>query len=421
MRWHLTASAGLGVTIAMACVLPAAMAAAREIAPPQRRLRTYELRGKPRAVDISPDEKLAVVQVTQSQAATSDPTQIRTVELAQLWDFRQDRLVAEAQLEEVTTDKVHVPRDPFVPRFARFTADGQLIVIYLHRHCYVFTASLRKLRLIEISGPPDVTRLHKTRSGEHSSVETARLTLLEISPLEHTAAVVWVRGYDGLNNQVGLLDLDSGRKLGEWNMRDEGVGIWDPTALVWSPNGRQLVFAVPNAFRCSSPGGAPDIFVVDAVSGRIRTQWTSGLLIGDIAVTPDQRVWTVDSGCIGVFKNHDPKMKVFDLLTGKRVREFSGRESGVRYAVSASRKGDRVVAYTGKMKIKFDWGDMVSWSVPVDHTFSVWNSSNFEGLLTSQDWGLPRYDWQGAALPLVFRISAGGMFALAGTTIYELP
>ena len=73
------------------------------------------------------------------------------------------------------------------------------------------------------------------------------------------------------------------------------------------------------------------------------------------------------------------------------------------------------------MRVQVDWGDGGAFGVPVDHTFSIWNSDNFEGIATSQDVGVPQYDWQGVTLPLSFRISAGGKYVLAGASIYELP
>ena len=102
--------------------------------------------------------------------------------------------------------------------------------------------------------------------------------------------------------------------------------------------------AVPNVFPCGRPLDAPDVFVVDPASGVIEIKQSTGLLVGDVAVTVDGRVFAVDCDCVGVFVDHDPKLRVFDLRTGKKVKELSGRGTGVRYAVSASRKGNRVAA-----------------------------------------------------------------------------
>ena len=138
------------------------------------------------------------------------------------------------------------------------------------------------------------------------------------------------------------------------------LGWNNPKAIAWESDGQHLVLAVPNAIPCQPAGEVPDVFVVEPLSGTVSQKLTTGLLIGDLAVTPDNRVLAVDYDCLGVAVNHHPKMRVFDLGTGKLVKELSGRSSGVRYSVSASRNGDRAVAYTGKMKVLFDWGDMGS-------------------------------------------------------------
>ena len=58
----------------------------------------------------------------------------------------------------------------------------------------------------------------------------------------------------------------------------------------------------------------------------------------------------------------------------------------------------------------------------VDVTFSVWNTANFEGLMTSQDLGRPEPVWlTNSDIRLFFRISANGKFVLFRSGIYELP
>jgi hypothetical protein len=149
---------------------------------------------------------------------------------------------------------------------------------------------------------------------------------------------------------------------------------------------------------------------------------TTGLLVGDVAVTSDGRIFAVDFDCVGVFANHDPELRIFDLQTGKKLKELPGRGTGVRYEVSASRNGRRVAAYTGLVKTAFDWGDMVANDKLIDKTFTVWNSTTYEMLVTSQILpslsGSPRVRTAGE-IPL--RISTSGNFVLLGQTIYELP
>jgi len=217
-----------------------------------------------------------------------------------------------------------------------------------------------------------------------------------------------------------VIDFDSAKQT-IWNTRERGLGWMHPKAVAWTSDGEHLVVAVPNDTPCRRPSDTPDVFVVGPTSGAIENKLSTGLLVGDIAVTADGRVFAVDYDCIGVFANHDPRLRVFDLRTGKRVRELSGRGSGVRYAASASRNGNRLAAYTGIVKAGFDWGDMVPFDKHIDATFSVWNLSNYEVLVTSQNLAertSGRFRVPGQ-VPL--RMSPQGGFVLQGRAIYELP
>jgi WD40 repeat protein len=138
--------------------------------------------------------------------------------------------------------------------------------------------------------------------------------------------------------------------------------------------------------------------------------------VGTIAPSPDSRVLAVDMNVLGVFTNHDPKLKVFDLATGKKLREVSGRGGGIRYLVSASADGRRFLAFTGRMKAKFDWGDLVPFDAVVDETFSVWDLKTYEGIATSQNIPGLKNSW--------LRISSNGAYALSygqAPFIYQLP
>ena len=263
-------------------------------------------------------------------------------------------------------------------------------------------------------------RYYRGKTGEHSFLDKPILSILELSPVGRQTAAVWTRGLDFA--QVELFDLDSGEQLSVWNPRDRGLGLDQPRALAWMPDGKRCVLAVPNYFSCSSLGPEPDLFEVDALSGTILTKRTSGLLIGGVAVTGDERVWAADSDCFGLLKNHDPKLRVFDLRARKRSKELSGRGSGVRYPIAASRNGKRVAAFTGKIKVDFDWGDMVSYGVPVDRTFSVWDASNYQPLVSSQNVATAkRQEFSAPTSQPTLRMSPKGRFVIFDGTIYEIP
>jgi len=184
---------------------------------------------------------------------------------------------------------------------------------------------------------------------------------------------------------------------------------------VWNPDGKSVLIAIPNDTPCASPGKRADIFSFDANSGAVTKTVATGMLAGSIAATSDQRVLAVELGCLGTFKNRDPQLKVFDLKTGKHLRNISGPD-GVRYMVSTSAEGNRFLAFTGKMTRTFSWSDGIHYDAVVDEKFTVWNLSTYEEIVTSQNIpGLKDSD---------IRLSPKGKFAVAygkASFVYELP
>ena len=385
-------------------------------APPQHALKTYPLPNSPNSVDISPDEKLAATEYTVEDESASDSKSF--VDFVQVWNFKEGKLAGQLQLQRV---EVQAPtwknfHDPISePRFVRFSADGSLIAAYVDRVLHVLrTKDLIELRSIKLNGPSSTTSTFKYKGVVRTAVTAPRVRAFELSPKSDVAAVLWVRGM--LYGRMELYDLSSGKQLGAWDAPQGFVEFDRDRGMAWHPNGDLILLAVPNETPCLSPGDAPDVFAFGVPSGTIRAELKTGLLVGDIAVTPDNRVLAVDNDCMTVFKDHDPKLKVFDLNTGKHLHDLHGRGTGVRYTISVARNGERVLAYTGKLKIKFDWGDFVANDVRVDATFSVWNLKDYSGVVSSQD-------LQGLS-PSGLRISQSGRFAVScgkASSVYELP
>jgi len=384
---------------------------------PQHELKTYVLHENPNSADISPDDSFVVTELSRREP-TNDPSTGKVSDLVQLWDFRNDKLVA----ENVLRVKAREGRDPLTywrSEYVRYSADGKIVIAYLDRFLYVLRADdLQEIRRFPITGPPAESQTYKGKHGEHSFAIDSEVTSLELSPARPEIVVVWVRGLS--NSWMDVVDFDSAKQT-VWNTRELGLGWMNPRAVSWTSDGEHLVVAVPNVFPCGRPSDNPDVFVVDPSSGAIENKLSTGLLVGDIAVTADGRLFAVDHGCVGVFVNHDPKLRVFDLRTAKKVKELSGRGTGVRYAASASRNDNRVAAYTGIVKAGFDWGDMVPFDKHIDATFSVWNLSNYELLVTSQNLAERTSGRFRVAGHIPLRMSPKGGFVLQGGAIYELP
>lgn len=384
---------------------------------PQRDLKAYVLHENPNSADISPDDSFVVTELSRPEP-TNDPSTVKVSDLVQVWDFRNDKLVAENILRVMTRERPE-PLTYWRSEFVRYSADGKIVIAYLDRFLYVLRADdLQEIRRIPITGPPAESRTYKGKHGVHNFAIDSAVTSLELAPVRPEVVLVWVRG--GSNSWIDVVDFDLAKQT-VWNTRERGLGWMNPKAVRWTSDGEHLVVAVPNVFPCGRPPDTPDVFVVNPTSGAIENKLRTGLLVGDIAVTTDGRLFAVDHGCVGVFVNHDPKLRVFDLRTGEKVKELSGRGTGVRYAASTSRNGNRVAAYTGIVKPGFDWSDMVSFDKQIDATFSVWNLSNYELLVTSQNLAERTSGHFRRAGQIPLRMSPKGGFVLQGGAIYELP
>jgi WD40 repeat protein len=404
-------SSWCAIAAVIAFSLLAGEVARGEFPPSQKQLKTYALRNNPKSADMSPDEQLVVTEYIEKREDT-EPAKKTFVDLVQLWNFMDGKMVAEfaaPQSNAKAAENRFFANSVSSGRFVRFTPDGKSVVALIDGTIHVLRATdLTELRSIPLVKPQSLTRTMRYRT----RVIEPSVRTMEISPNGNLVAVLWLR--EMIHGSIQLYDLSSGGSILNW---DTPQGwITHTRGLVWHPDGKLILVAIPNESPCSSPGSQPDIFAFDVQTGAIEHKFTSGLLVGSIAVSSDNRVLAVDLNCIGVLKNHDPKLKVFDLATGKNLRKVSGRESGVRYIVSASTDGSRFLALTGKMRVKFDWGDALPYGVPVDETFSVWNLVNYEGIVTSQN--IP------GLRDSEIRLSSKGKYAVSygkASFVYELP
>jgi len=382
-------------------------------APPQEQLREYLLPNSPNSADISPNEQVVAIESTLEN--NSIPSRARVADdVVQLWDFKHGKLLAEFHVPD--EDSKSLPKTSFNDlhaiahgRFVRFSPMGNTLLALIGRTIYVLRAgdlaTVRVISIVPLSGVE--SEVH----GRAVIIEP-RITSMEISPDGSATAVLWTRGL--LYGRVQVYDSSSGKLLRSWETPQGWITF--SRGLTWSPDGSALLEAIPNSIPCMRPTGVPDVFEFDVRTGKIRKKFVTGLLAGGVGISRDARMLVDDSDCIGVFANHHPKLKVFDLTSGKLVRTVAGRGSGVRYTVSVSEDGTRFLAFTGTMKAKFDWGDFVSYGVALDETFSVWNLTNYQGIVTSQN--IP------GLLASGLRLSPNGRYAVSygkASFVYELP
>jgi WD40 repeat protein len=356
-----------------------------------RQLKTYPLPNNPSSADISLDEEL-VITASWKPNDDADAAKKPFVSLVQIWKFKEQKLVAEFAEHSDSSRQTQI---------VRFAPDGNTVLALLDRSIHVLRATdLSEISSIALDYPSDLECEHEKPS----------LEAMELSPNGGIAAVLWVSPRQ--QGRIKLYDLASGQGIVSWNTPQGWIG---PRGFAWDPDGKSLVIAIPNETPCYSPSTQPDVFAFNAKTGAITEAFTTGLLTGSVAVSPDHRVLAVDLNCLGVFKNRDPKLRVFDLTTGKHLRDISG-PAGVRYIASASADGSRFLAFTGKMGIIFDLFDAAVYDNVVNEKFTVWNMTTYEEIATSQNIPGPKDS--------DIRLSPKGKYAVSSGTasfVYELP
>jgi len=381
----------------------------------QRQLKAYALPADTKSADISPNERFVVTDVyvkKEGMEAGENPYS----DLIQLWNFKDERLVGQfstpspdVRLYSPPLPGGYASSPPLGLRVVRFFPDGATVAALIgHTIHLVRSSDLSESRAVQLVKPADVTEILHGKT----FVTQSEIYSMELSPTGEVAAVLWVRKGKQYG-KVRLYDLSTGAITASW---DTPKGWISGAGLVWHPNGGLLLINIPYEQPCLNARNHPDVFALDAQTGALKREITTGLQVGEFAVSPDGRVLAVQTGCFQLTKNQDPQLRVFDLNTGKQVRNVSGREAGVRYSVSVSADGNRFLAFTGEVKIKFDWLDLTAYGHPFDETFSVWSLANYDGIVTSQ----PIQGLHASRL----KLSSRGNFVLTYgrvSFVYELP
>lgn len=376
-----------------------------DLIPPQVQLKTYLLHNHPRSADISPDERLVATMCTLEKRESESNAQY--IETVQLWDFKEDQLLAEAELKRTDGKRLGDGRfyNPFGSNaIVRFSSNGQFVLALMETTIYILRASdLKQLKTIPLVVP--ATSL--TTFGNEVTEHKPKIRAMEVSPEKNWVAIFWFRDYS--YGRIDLYDVALGKLFQNWELpgnRD----INHTKGIAWSPDGKLIALSIPDELK------RPDIYIFDAEARVLKRTLASGLHAKSVAFISDDRVLAVDSRDRGLIKNRKPKLRILDLVNGKCVKEITGMDSGVRHIVSASADGKRFLSFTGKMKAVFNYEGLSFEGNPVDETFSVWNSENYDKIVTSQH--IP------GLLSSEIRLSSKGMYAVScgkADFIYLLP
>jgi len=349
-------------------------------------------------------------------------------EIAEVWDFSADKLVSRVTLREEglqqSTGVTSIVPDK-AARFIRFTGDGRFVATYVEPTIKLLRSDdLSEVESITTEGPPSTSRTYHLRKLAAQTITyRSEVRAFEMSPAGTLLAMLWTRGFEPYG-RMDIYDISSGQRVTAWETPARSLSYDEDRGLAWSSTSRTIFLAAPNSIPCLSPGGSPDVFAFDARTGMTKAAITTGVLVGDIAVTPTEQLLAVDSNCYGVFANHHPKLRVFDLKTNSHVRDVPAGKSGVRYRVSVSRNGQRAVAWTSDVRCQFDWLDGVCYESTVNPMFTVWSLPDFSVVASS-----PRLAVRGRLIAPGIEVAAlrmgstGHRLLVYGTTgfVFELP
>jgi len=331
--------------------------------------------------DVSPDDRFVAVTSTSRVAA-------QIVEFLEVWDFRQQKKIATAQLATYSSaERVKYP--------VRFTADGLLLAAADRTRLHVFEgASLRTARLIEPPLPEDF-----------------RISAVESSPIGHAAIIAaWKekREHDGM---LFAYDLDTGRLLFDWKPPS-----WvRPISISWKPDGTE--FAVAATDPSLDKGCRLHIF---STSPWRQVREVRGKTPCSIAFT-NSHLYAVGGSLFGkghVFRRH-LGMTVFDTNRWKRQKTIFLPGKDIHDSVSFANV--RLLADTGTVKTSFDWTDMVGYASASTAQFTLWEGEAQSILLTSPQLSISRRE---LSLGLDMRLSRSGKMVLVNPKnpqVFQLP
>jgi WD40 repeat protein len=243
--------------------------------------------------------------------------------------------------------------------FPVFTSDGKRLLVLdaFARIHILLVPSLESVRTFQLKVPPK------------SSVSSIRL-----SPDNQLIAVLTVEAPSG--GQLAVYDLSTGEEGYTWNFTDAYL-----ESIRWFPDGRRLVVATVTTSgkansRDTGKYGA-ELQVCDLTSQEV-TPIHIGYPVGDLAFADNTHVFVA-----GSYPDEKVSLRLIDMQTGRIVREYPKSDSGVRYYVSSSPESDRVLAYIGKEKMKFDWIGLESTTKVIDQRFRIWNFKSGDVIATS--------------------------------------
>lgn len=228
---------------------------------------------------------------------------------------------------------------------------------------------------------------------------------VEIDQRGNRAAVLLEWGAEG--GELRIYDLGSGNLTRKWSFPNYGFG-----GVSMDPKGARVAISLLPF----SPGERPlpskerNVFTYDVNSGEITSEFSTGYLAAEVRFVGNDTLATV-SAETGLGGHKKDGIRLWDVKTGRLLREILSPPTGVRYHLEVSEDGKTALGYVAKEVNHWWWLDPAS--VITEYArFRLWDLATGGVIATSPD--LPNTTGSDLALSpkgdvvLVYDVATGG-------------
>jgi WD40 repeat protein len=336
---------------------------------------TLDVRARVFDVAIAPnDRQIAIDAVVVSGQGANSPERKFTEEI-QVWEWQSGKLNSRKVLDEQTS--VRFPDYAASGRFVRYSDSGsRLIVCRGDGHLLLMDAgTLNVIRDIDMEKTKWPASTHA--SNAHSFVRDMEVD----AGGRHAAVLLSWNLSDG--GELRVYDLALGNLLRKWTILS-GTRFSPYGAISLDPEGSRVALSV-EPFIPGERTLRPDennVVIYEVSSGRPLNSINTGYLAGTVRLGADGTLLTVSGDNSRPERNGKDTLKVWDLQTGKLLREIASPPEGIHYNLQISEDGRVAVAYDGLEKTK---GFLERVNVTLYQRLRMWDLATGNVLATTPD------------------------------------
>ena len=367
---------------------------------PQQRFKAYPLAGPIRSADISPDDRfVAVCVVERSTSKTGDVVDTSKVEIR---DFRTGKTLASLTLADSGPLPSKRIIDGVPSAIVRYTWDGQSLLVWFQSKLYILQPTgLQLIQKVDLRAP--LFGADKKRQPYLAQLEVARNDQVEI---------LWKAGKESTFDSYEL--PSGGQSGGSWPFPDDDI-----SGFSLSDDGSLAIFSAGRTF-CAQEADTTGVMALNLRTGSTELFFSTASKPSLPAILSDDAVAvTANRGCKEPGAKPDPELLVYSRKTNALI--YQARTQDATGWILTAPQANRMVAYSGDWKRRFDWGDFTGWYyTPGRESFTVWDSQTLQPIARSQN--IPKL------ASFRVRISHSGKYMVtsgwrrdAQYAIYELP